>query len=651
MPRSIVAAALGTLFLFAAALAAPTGKWVEVRSQNFIVVSNAGEGQARKTAVQFEQIRSLFRDSLSYVKNSPSPVITILAVKDEDSLRELLPEYWAQKGHSHPAGVFLDGGYDQFQVAVNLAAHGDNPYEGLYHEYYHSVTMPYFPGLPVWVAEGMADFFGNSAIGDKNANLGMPNAALIEELRNSPLIPLATLFKVDHNSPYYNEQNKVSIFYAESWALIHYLMLGDQRSHNPSFGAYLNAVSQGASQDEAAAKAFGDLRKLQDNLEKYIGRFSFPIVQVPAPAKVPDSSLSMRTLSEAEVDAYSGGFLVLHRQFEQADPLLKESAQLDPKLALAQRNLAFLHLYRDEHTDALTSLSAAIALDPQDATTRFLRAELTFDGVSHTDPQIETDLRQAIALKADFANANGLLSVYLAANNEKLPEALTFGQKAVSLQPGNVNLQLILAHVLASMRRYDEAERLGRAVLARATEDGIRTEANQILTYVSQARDYDARERQRQEESAARANALATAARSEQAAARADQIAARTDEARPESLESSADKISAPSGPSADPNAPVLKRRAGGTDVIGVVIQVHCNGNEMDVTAKIPDRQAPLLFHAKDRTRIGYTSNISAIHEDIDPCSQLRGHTAKIVFTPSASKWLDGDLVHIEVVK
>jgi len=193
MPRSIVAAALGTVFLFAAALASPTGKWVEVRSPNFIVVSNAGEGQARRTAVQFEQIRSLFRDSLSYVKNSPSPVITIMAVNDEDALGELLPEYWAQKGHSHPAGVFLDGGYDQFQVAVNLAAHGDNPYEGLYHEYYHSVTMPYFPGLPVWVAEGMADFFGNSAIGDKTALLGMPNPHLIEELRHSALIPLPVL--------------------------------------------------------------------------------------------------------------------------------------------------------------------------------------------------------------------------------------------------------------------------------------------------------------------------------------------------------------------------------------------------------------------------------------------------------------------------
>jgi hypothetical protein len=35
-------------------------EWVEVRSPNFIVVSNAGEKEARKTAVHFEQIRAVF---------------------------------------------------------------------------------------------------------------------------------------------------------------------------------------------------------------------------------------------------------------------------------------------------------------------------------------------------------------------------------------------------------------------------------------------------------------------------------------------------------------------------------------------------------------------------------------------------------------
>src|SRR4029077_20444037 len=266
MRRQIASCAFVTLFLIATAAAAPTGKWIEVRSPNFIVVSNAGEGEARKIDVQFEQIRSLFRDSLAYVKASPSPLITIMADKDEDSIRELLPEYWAEKGHTHPAGIFLGGGYGQFQVAVNFSAHGDNPYESLYHEYYHSVTVPYFPGLPVWVAEGMADFFGNSVIGDKTANVGIPDRSLIEELRSQSLIPLPVLFKVDHKSPYYNEQKKVSIFYAESWALIHYLMIGDKEAHNASFGAYLSASNQGATQDEAAAKAFGDLRKLQENL-------------------------------------------------------------------------------------------------------------------------------------------------------------------------------------------------------------------------------------------------------------------------------------------------------------------------------------------------------------------------------------------------
>src|SRR5580700_9291504 len=69
----VPAATVAILLLVIVAVAAPRGKWVEARSPNFIVVSNAGEGQARKVAVQFEQIRSLFRDSLPYVKGTASP--------------------------------------------------------------------------------------------------------------------------------------------------------------------------------------------------------------------------------------------------------------------------------------------------------------------------------------------------------------------------------------------------------------------------------------------------------------------------------------------------------------------------------------------------------------------------------------------------
>src|SRR5258708_27540186 len=112
-------------------------KWVEARSADFIVVSNAGAGQARSIAIQFEQIRELFQQSFAFTKDRPTPVITILAARDENTLKELLPEFWAEKGHMHPAGIFLNSLHQQ-SLAVQLSGIGDNPYESIYHEYYHS---------------------------------------------------------------------------------------------------------------------------------------------------------------------------------------------------------------------------------------------------------------------------------------------------------------------------------------------------------------------------------------------------------------------------------------------------------------------------------------------------------------------------------
>ena len=74
------------------------------------------------------------------------------------------------------------------------------------------------------------------------------------------------------------------------------------------------------------------------------------------------------------------------------------------------------------------------------------------------------------------------------------------------------NFQLAVVQVLGQMRRYDDAETLVRRVRARATDDGVRTRADQLLTYITQARDYEARARQMQEESAARANESAARA-------------------------------------------------------------------------------------------------------------------------------------------
>jgi len=476
------------------ALAATTGlgakheTWVEVRSPHFIVLSNAGEKRARETAVQFEQIRTLFRQVIAFAANANTPVITIFAVKDEGSLRQLLPEYW-EKGHGHPAGIFFNR-LNQFYAAIQLDAPGDNPYEALYHEYYHSLSLPYVPGLPVWLAEGLANFFGNTRISDKEAHLGQPGPGWINELRENRLIPLETLFAVDHASPYYNEQNKMSVFYAESWALTHYLMLGDNGAHRQLLFNYLAALGEGATQQEAAAKAF-DLRGLQRDLERYIGNDQFYQLNSPAPPRIPDAELQVRLLSDAELDANLGGFAAVRGHTQEARPLLEEAARLDPQLPLAYQNLALANLFDGRLSEALDSVSRAVDLNPKNELTRYLRAYLTLmhGGRGMRDPELEDDLRQSIAANPDFAAPYGMLALVLSADQERLPEALSLSQKGVALEPGNAGLLIDLAQVLMRMRRFDEARMAVLRARASAIAPQERAQADQVLALLQRVRE------------------------------------------------------------------------------------------------------------------------------------------------------------------
>jgi Tfp pilus assembly protein PilF len=471
--------------------------WVEVRSPNFIIVSNAGEKQARRTAIQFEQIHTLFRDGLAVAQDHPSPVITIFALKDEKSLSELLPDYWT-KGHMHPSGVFAYGLY-QYYAAVNLEAQGTNPFATMYHEYYHSLTMPYFPELPIWLSEGLADFFGESQVNGTVATMGVADPALIEELRHNKLIPLDVLFHVDATSPYYNEGNKVSVFYAESWALTHYLMIGDKQSHRQMLTDYASALSSGLTPDQAAARAFGDLKKLQDDLSHYIAKFTFSYFQMKAPAELAPAELHARELTDAEEEAYRGGFFAIRRRPE-AKQILQNAVNLDPKLALAHQNLGIEEYLEGNRDSALTSISEAVRLDPQDAFARYLRAYLTFFGAGGfpQDSQIEEDLRQAVALKPDFAPANALLGLYLSSHWQTGDEALAYAKKAVNLQPGNTEFVYDLAQVLAQMQRFDEAQYVAERARTNSHNAEYRARLDQFIAYLQNARSIASRNAQTQ---------------------------------------------------------------------------------------------------------------------------------------------------------
>src|SRR5574337_1780209 len=184
-----------------------------------------------------------------------------------------------------PAGIFL-AGPEKHYVALRLDAAGENPYHIIYHEYMHMLVGLNFGALPVWLNEGLAEFYGNTTIGDREIGLGRPDDSHLTRLNEGRLLPLEVLLRVNHDSPHYNEADKTSVFYAESWALVHYLILDEQMRQARPLQTFFNLLKSDTNELEAARRAFGDLKQLEKKIESYVRQTSFRYYRMKPPAQL-----------------------------------------------------------------------------------------------------------------------------------------------------------------------------------------------------------------------------------------------------------------------------------------------------------------------------------------------------------------------------
>jgi len=212
----------------------PAERAVEVRAPHFVVYSDAGEKAARRVGERFEQVRAAFAVVWPWARIDPGAPLVILAPRDEKGLQELQPGS-GRRGRVSLAG-FLSPGLARYYIAVRadlVEGRDDEALHILFHEYAHLVLDLNFERLPLWMNEGLAELFGGSAVRSGYVEIGRPLAGHVGRLRVNTLMPLPQLFAVGRHPPEYSEEHRATLFYAESWALVHYFMI-DQRETGPS---------------------------------------------------------------------------------------------------------------------------------------------------------------------------------------------------------------------------------------------------------------------------------------------------------------------------------------------------------------------------------------------------------------------------------
>src|SRR5690349_15176601 len=162
--------------------------WRSVRTNNLLVIGNADPERLRQVAVWLEFFHSAFGRLVSRNVLDTSVPTTVVVFRDDASFVPFKPLY---QGRPASLAGFFQPGEDVNYIAMSLDPRERDPYSVAFHEYVHLHLRDNVPQAPVWLNEGLAEFYGALQFSGGEALLGAP-LPYIRLLRTEELLPLET---------------------------------------------------------------------------------------------------------------------------------------------------------------------------------------------------------------------------------------------------------------------------------------------------------------------------------------------------------------------------------------------------------------------------------------------------------------------------
>ena len=340
------------VFVFSQTSVSAKDEWRAVRSKNFYLIGNAEENDIRKVAAKLEQFREAFRQVFTKINfNSPIPT-TVVVFKSDDAYNPYKPIKSNGKTDRFVAGYFQPGDDVNY---ITLSTEGDltDAYETIFHEYVHFLIGNNVgdSNVPPWFDEGLAEYYSTFAIeDDRKVTFGAPKSEHLELLRRNKLIPSNVFFNTDNFSLHQQSDDGVGLFYAQSWALMHYLMHGNGGARNAQLFKFLDFVMSGKTPKQAFTEAFqADYAAIEKELKNYIEQNSFRLSAVTLKDKLSfDTEIQSAPLPEADAKAYLGDLLLHTNRLNEAETLLRQVLMSNPNSSMVLVSIGVVKLWQND---------------------------------------------------------------------------------------------------------------------------------------------------------------------------------------------------------------------------------------------------------------------------------------------------------------
>ena len=497
---------------------AQSREWKRLPSDQFTIVGTSSAKDLAQLAVELETFLAVLQQMTPSLRLA-SPVPTyVVALKDVGAFTSYQPRGPDGRRMDWVAGYFSPGPDANYLVAP-WSGKDSESLSVMLHELTHHLASRNVGVVPTWVAEGVAEFYSTFRIdaGRNVAVVGEPPRDRVRSLIGKVLIPMDRFFAVTSTNEFANSPVELDLFYAQSWALVHYFFVGDQGARTRQIGTYLRPSSAARIASAAFTLAFGTTYdELGKQLVKYVGALQFPMFRLKptGPGGLTPDASRVSPMPEADAAALQAVLFARMGAVDDAEAALgRAMAQPPPSL---QTRVALDRVRRqlgqqaDEAAqyEQLAALAAqAAAVKPLDASTQFYlsMAALAAGKEAESDAALEAAVR--LNPDADMLRQRAYAAFALGNDAVAARDARSYLQGQVRDWETASYVSFLGALALRRLKQDDEAARLltkagtvvaagtwtakvldymqgktaAAAFLASASNDGERTETH---TYV-----------------------------------------------------------------------------------------------------------------------------------------------------------------------
>jgi len=566
--------------------------WVSVRSKHLLVIGNGSEKEIRQVTARLEQFREVVSTLLAKAGSDSAIPTTVIVFKDDAS-------YGPFKVSENNSGYFQPG-QDVNYITLSTESRGDlDPFSTIFHEYTHLLVNDTFGKTPAWFNEGLAELYSTLSVSDdQRVVIGRPIRRHISTLQQNSLLPLRTLLEVDYKSPFYNESQKQSIFYAEAWALMHYLMMTDNGVRAPHVLEFLQLLNAHTALEPAFQKAFNtSIESFESALRGYVLQDHFRSNDLTFARKIqPSIEMTSASLSEAEVFAYEGDLLI-HSNRNEAETYLLKAVALDPNLIQAHASLGMARYRQGRMSEALPSLERAVEANSQNALVQYYYAAilsrpaenettLTLGLAPETAAKARAALKNAIALRPDFHDSYNLLAYLNLVMGTDIDETIELLNGVLARSPERNDHRYMLGQLYMHKDDYKQARPLLERVAAGNLEANVRSHAQKLLGVMTEIEELEVKK-----EEARRARGFATSNGNQ------PQIGAAANQAI--------------NDPSADLREVLHLPTTGEARVAGVLMSIDCEANGLVFVVRTQERTLRLRADSFQQVRrVSFTADV-----------------------------------------